>query len=134
MAAEKWTDEQSALFIAEVNTGVLVKAIAWLFGCIVVLFASVYLFGDTSFSGIALALCLVPMYPMMEYVVVLASVLNKLNLTAGRNLFFADRASYRAKLKANPEARLYKPTRNQKLIAWGVVAVLVVALAATMQN
>ena len=134
MAAEKWTDEQSALFVAEVNTRVLVKAIAWLFGCMVVLFASVYLFGDTSISGIAFALSLVPMYPMMEYVVVLMSVMNKLNLNTGRNVFFANRAAYRAKLKANPEARLYKPTRNHKLIAWGIVAVLVVALAAAMQN
>jgi hypothetical protein len=134
MATEKWDDEKSALFVAEVNTGVLRKAIAWLFGVLALLFASTYFFGSTSFWGITFALSLVPMYSMMEYVVVFVSVLNKLNLDTGRSLFFADRAGYRAKLKANPAVRYYAPTRNQKLIAWGFVAVAVVALASAMHN
>jgi hypothetical protein len=71
---------------------------------------------------------------MIEYAVFLVSVLNKINLDAGRNLFFADRAGYRAKLKAKPEVRFYKPTRNLKLIAWAIVAALVIGLAAAMAN
>jgi len=49
-------------------------------------------------------------------------------------LFFANRAGYRAKLKANPEAHLYQPTRNQKLITWVIVVGLAIALAASLQN
>jgi hypothetical protein len=74
------------------------------------------------------------MYPLMEYIVVFVSVTNKINLTTGRALFFANKAGYKAKLKANQTESLYAPTRNQKLIAWGILAVLVVALAATMYS
>jgi hypothetical protein len=37
-------------------------------------------------------------------------------------------------LKAKPEVRFYKPTRNLKLIAWAIVAALVIGLAAAMAN
>jgi hypothetical protein len=134
MATEKWDDETSALFIAEINVSVIWKAIAWMGAVLGLLFASTYLLGETSFWGISFALSLVPMYPMIEYAVVFVSVLNKINLEAGRNLFFADRAGYKAKLKANPEARFYKPTRNLKLIAWAIVAAMVIALAAAMSS
>ena len=134
MATEKWDDETSALFIAEINVSVIWKAIAWMGAVLGLLFASTYLLGETSFWGISFALSLVPMYPMIEYAVVFVSVLNKINLEAGRNLFFADRAGYRAKLKANPEVRFYQPTRNLKLIAWAIVAAMVIALAAAMSS
>ena len=134
MATEKWDDETSALFIAEVNLGVIRKAIAWMFAVLGLLFASTYFLGETSFWGITFALSLVPMYPMIEYAVVFVSVLNKINLEAGRNLFFADRAGYKAKLKANPEVRFYQPTRNLKLIAGAIVAAMVIALAAAMSS
>ncbi len=134
MATEKWDDETSALFIAEINVSVIWKAIAWMGAALGLLFASTYLLGETSFWGISFALSLVPMYPMIEYAVVFVSVLNKINLEAGRNLFFADRAGYKAKLKANSEVRFYKPTRNLKLIAWAIVAAMVIALAAAMSS
>jgi hypothetical protein len=134
MANETWNEETSALFVAEINSGVLQKAIAWLLGVIALGVAITFAFGDSSFWSIAFAFSLIPMYPMMEYVVVLVSVLNKVNLEVGKTLFFADRAGYRAKLKANPESRLYKPTRNQKLIAWGSVALMVIGLAAAMAS
>ncbi len=134
MATEKWDDETSALFIAEINVSVIWKAISWMGAVLGLLFASTYLLGETSFWGISFALSLIPMYPMIEYAVVFVSVLNKINLEAGRNLFFADRAGYKAKLKANPEVRFYKPTRNLKLIAWAIVAAMVIALAAAMSS
>ena len=134
MATEKWDDETSALFIAEINVSVIWKAISWMGAVLGLLFASTYLLGETSFWGISFALSLIPMYPMIEYAVVFISVLNKINLEAGRNLFFADRAGYKAKLKANPEVRFYKPTRNLKLIAWAIVAAMVIALAAAMSS
>lgn len=134
MATEKWDDETSALFIAEINVSVIWKAIAWMGAALGLLFASTYLLGETSFWGISFALSLVPMYPMIEYAVVFVSVLNKISLEAGRNLFFADRAGYKEKLKANPEVRFYKPTRNLKLIAWAIVAAMVIALAAAMSS
>jgi hypothetical protein len=134
MATEKWDDETSALFIAEINVSVIWKAIAWMGAVLGLLFASTYLLGETSFWGISFALSLIPMYPMIEYAVVFISVLNKINLEAGRNLFFADRSGYKAKLKANPEVRFYKPTRNLKLIAWAIVAAMVIALAAAMSS
>jgi hypothetical protein len=134
MATEKWDDETSALFIAEINVSVIWKAIAWMGAALGLLFASTYLLGETSFWGISFALSLIPMYPMIEYAVVFVSVLNKINLEAGRNLFFADRAGYKAKLKANPEVRFYKPTRNLKLIGWAIVAAMVIALAAAMSS
>lgn len=130
----KWSDEQSALFVAEVNLGIIRKAIAFLFLVLLLVMGATALFGDTSFWGLAMGVSLIPMYPMMEYVVVLYSVTNKLKLETGRRLFFADRAGYRAKLKANPELRAYKPTRNQKLIAWVTVALLAVLLAWALQN
>lgn len=134
MATEKWDDETSALFIAEINVSVIWKAIAWMGAVLGLLFASTYLLGETSFWGISFALSLIPMYPMIEYAVVFVSVLNKINLEAGRNLFFADRVGYKAKLKANPEVRFYQPTRNLKLIAWAIVAAMVIALAAAMSS
>ena len=134
MANEAWDDETSALFIAEINVSVIWKAFAWMGAVLGLLFASTYLLGETSFWGISFALSLIPMYPMIEYAVVFVSVLNKINLEAGRNLFFADRAGYKAKLNANPEVRFYKPTRNLKLIAWAIVAAMVIALAAAMSS
>jgi len=134
MANETWDDETSALIVAEINSGILQKAIAWLLGCLVLGVAITFAFGDSSFWGVAFAFCLIPIYSMIEYAVVLVSVLNKINLDAGRNLFFADRAGYRAKLKANPNVRLYKPTKNQKLIAWGSAALMVIGLAAAMAS
>jgi hypothetical protein len=52
MATEKWDDEQSALFVAEVNIRVIWKATGYLVGVLALLLASTYLFGDTSFWGI----------------------------------------------------------------------------------
>jgi|688.fasta_scaffold185406_4 hypothetical protein len=134
MANETWDDETSALFVAEINTSVIWKGIAGIVGALGLLLATTFFLGETSFYGITFGLSLIPIYPMIEYAVFLVSVLNKINLDAGRNLFFADRAGYRAKLKANPEVRFYKPTRNLKLIAWAIVAALVIGLAAAMAN
>jgi len=134
MAADRWSDEESALFIADVNTWVLPKAIAWMAGCLVILLAGTYFLESTIYLGIMFGLSILTLYPLMEYSVVLVSVLNKLDIQVGRTLFFRDRAGYRAKLKANPELRSFKPTKNQKLIAWGIVAVLAIALFAALQG
>jgi hypothetical protein len=134
MDNEKWDDEASALFFAEINLRVIRKAIASMFLVLALAVGSTFIIGDTSYWGTAFALSLIPMYPMMEYVVVFLASMNKVNLEAGRSLFFADRAGYKAKLKANPEVSYYKPTRNQKLIAWGSVALMVIGLAAALAS
>ncbi len=134
MAKEKWSDESSALFVADINTRVLPKALAWMFGCVVIVFGGTMLLTSDSFWGITFGASLLPLYPMMEYVVVLISVSSKLNLVTGRTMFFADRAGYRAKLKANPALRSFAPTRNQKLIAAGIVVVLAIGLMAAVQG
>lgn len=134
MASEKWSDEDSALFIADVNIRVLPKALAWLLGCVIVNIGGTMFITSESMWGFIFGASLLPLYPLMEYVVVLISVSSRLNLVAGRTMFFADRASYRAKLKANPALRSFAPTRNQKLIAASIVVVLAVALMAAVSG
>jgi len=128
MAKDRWSAEKAAIFLAEVNTRVLPRAMVYLVVTLPVMFGVTYFFGDGLLWKILFPASLLSPYPIAEYSVVLYSTVRYFDLAQAREMFFADRAGYRAKLKVT-EGRLYQPTKNQKAIAWGLVLLAVVALA-----
>jgi len=66
MAKEKWSDESSALFVADINTRVLPKALTWMVVCVVIIFGGTILLTSESLRGMTFESSLLPFYPMME--------------------------------------------------------------------
>jgi hypothetical protein len=126
MASEKWTEEKSALYVAAVNTKVLPRMIGYLLVTLALVVACDYLLVGTTLFPFAISLSLLPMFPLIQYVVFFYSSMGKINLTAGRNAYTADKAGYKAKLATSESP--YQPSRNQNIAAWVVLSLLMVGL------
>jgi hypothetical protein len=128
MASGKWTEEKSALYVTAVNTKVLPRMIGYLLITLALVVASDFLFAGTNLFPFGISLSLLPMFPMVQYVVFFYSSMGEINIIAGRNAYTADKEGYKAKLATSESP--YQPSRNQNIAAWVVLVLMMVGLFA----
>ena len=136
MASEKWDDETSALWVAALNTRRIPVMLGMLIvTCALEMLVVTSLESESSYLALAFAAAFAPGgFYAFQYMAHFVSVASKVNLDAGRTLFFADRKGYRAKIKANPDNPVFKFSLQTSLVAAGATLLACVGIFAAMNG